>query len=562
MLISNTSLQILRTSASASGLARRAFSPGAQGLTAAQITMELRQLLKLSGIDVPQNVLVSIDSLQAILAGGQIVGDIAVGAATLQVVGDATNFVSAGLQIMSDLGIGGDATNQLADAASLASNVLLVISSGGLNILADIGAVISLINVVGDLSRDLFGSHDDAVRDAQRQLAIAMNQQLANYLNPQIQSASQSIRDYQNGSINYFDLIGNIALTAPVTFERFFPAISRYFPSWVYIKISATVTGSSSGLFSSSTDTQSTSKTFVSLLTNRSQVESVLFNYLIGQPMQSFKSFFNVSPGISLRAISVMSMILSSGTHGDVKIMQNFDLISACIYLGITPSVLGDSYLFKGLDKNELETDRWKEVLPYAPYTLPAADYSGNSGVVINGQEVLSSSEQKRKCYRDSLTQLQLRMQYLDSIGDIESLVKIPEAVAILKSWATFHPNHVLSTIPNAFDYFDPLQSGLNMTPFYTDPTQINISDYWKCLGIASQMIKASLFSDAGNILASMGDLDDIQAVLKTAHQFIFAKKMNLMAQKNVSQYLGIPFTLMQSRLTKNGTKVFFKKAG
>lgn len=573
--ISNSTLKSLRILASQSGFAKKIFSQGAQGLSAAQVSMELRQLLVLAGVDLPKEILVTLDTAQAILAGGTFVSDINTGEAALQCVGDASNFLSAGLAILSDLGIGGEVTKQLADAAALGSNVALAISSCGANVLADIGAIISLINVVGDLGRDFFGSHDAAVMDAKQKLRDALNSQVTAFLDPQLKFASQAASDYQAGALNYFDFVGGIALNSPVSFKRFFPGLACYFPSWIQINISASATGVSSGLFGNQTDTESQTVSFMQLLTNKTQVQSVLFNYYIGTPLSCFESFFSISPGISLRALSCLSMILSTGTKGDVKIDQNFDLIAALKALSITPGILGDTYLFKGLDKNELETDQWKNVLPYTPYTLPKPQYAGGSGIVINGYESLTPKEVCDRKYQTDLKNLQCYMQYLDSIGDIDSLLKIPEAVAILNSWATFHPRHILGMSANdPFDHFRTSSQPVNgirrpnsmvdvrMPDVFQDGNTIDISDYWRGLGMAKQMLASNLFQDQNVAIRSLGNLDEIETLTKRVHSFIIAKNMNMMGRLNVAKYMGIAPNQLGSRLTKNNTRIFYRKAG
>lgn len=557
--LSNSVINNFRTVAAQSGFTRKLFSQGINGIPTASLITEFRALLKIAGVTLPPEAAVSIDVIQILLAGGAVVNDLSTAVEVFQIVGDVSNVAVGVANLLADLGIGGEPVKQIADFASLGSMVSLAVSSGGANVLADIGAVVAAIAVVCDLKKDFFGDHDAAVADAKRNLADALRGAVDAYLKPQVQFAAAQIKAFQSGQLDYFDFVANIALNSPVEFKSFFPSLACYFPDWQTVTITRTASGSSGGLFGSEDDTESASVHFQQLLATKKQVESVLFNYFIGSPLSAFKGFFNVSQGISLEAISVVAMILSSGSSGAVTITQDFDILAACQILGVTPSVLGDTWLFKGLDKNELETDEWMHVLPYQPLTIPMANFQG-SGVVINGHEYLTPAQQSAKDARDALVALQLELQRLDRVGDIDSLMKYPEAVAILKKWATFHPDHVLSTASNPFNDFDA-SLGPPINP--VDPNKdIDISNYWKCLSVIKQMRSSDLFSDESVALSHIGSIDFLTTETRRVQAWVVAKSMNAAARRNIADALGTTPDNIGTRLTKAGTRVFYKKAG
>lgn len=557
--LSNTAITAFKTAATQSGFLKKLFSQGIDGVPPASLITEFRTLLKIAGVTLPEGVAVPLDVMQMILAGGAIVNDIQLGATALEVVGDVSNVASGVANLLADLGVGGDAMKQLADFASLGTSLVLAIGSYGGNVFADIGVVISTIAVVGDLKRDFFGNHDSAVADAKSKLAQALQNAAQAFAAPQVQYASGQVQAFHNGTINYFDLVGNIALKSPIELPQFFPQLACYFPTWQTITISATATGESGGLFGNQTDTESASYQFQELLATKAQVEAVLFNYFIGAPAQAFKSFFNVSQGASLEALSIISMILSGGASGAISLTSDFDILGACQVLGVTPGILGDDWLFKGLDKNELNSPVWAQVLPYPPLTISYVPFAG-SGVSVNGVPYLTPTEQKAQDDKNSLVQFQLYLQHLDSIGDIDSLMKIPEAVALLKKWATFTPDKVLGQGQNPFLAFDStLGPPINPIPA---GAALDISDYWKCLSVTKQMEASNLFSDKASILADFGSIDELTARMKAVQAWVVAKILNKGAQAGIASAFGTSPDNLGSRITKNGTKVFYKKRG
>lgn len=548
--------------------------------------MEFRAVLRLVGVDLPKEAVVGLDALQIVLAGGAVANDLETGAQILQTVGDVTNIVSAVTMLLADLGIGGDAMKQLADFVALGASLALVISSCGTNILADIGAVIAFINVVCDLSKDFAGDHDAAVADAKKNLSKNFNAAVHGFVDPQVAYATSQVKQYQAGQINYFDFVANVALFSPLEFKSFFPQLTCFFPSWQTVTISATGYGKSEGLFASQTDTEYYSTQFKEILTNKGQVESVLFNYFIGEPMRAFKQFFSVSQGISIQAASTLCMLLSAG-NPDVSVTSDFDLLVACHILGITPSILGDDWLFKGFDKNELHLKDWKQALPYPPLTIRYKPVDPTGGVVINGKVAMTANEKTDQDARTKLIALQLQMQKLDEMGDIDGLMKIPEAVAILKKWATFSPEKVLSDKNNIFVKLSigaapspmprigmpvelppggsPAQSNFVPTKPITpvQPGQpLVISDYWKCLSVTKKMLESALFADEASALADFGTIDTLNESVKRVQAYVIAKKLNLSARDNIATAFGTTGEKLGSRMTKNGTRVFYRKAG
>lgn len=586
-----TALQNVRAGAKTSGLAKKVFSQGADAMTTAELTQNIRGLLLASGIQVPQTALIGLDGAQMILAGGVFVDDIAAGATIFQAANPLALTISGTVSLLADVGL---LDPQFADFASLGVNAVMAIASGGANILADIGAVIALINVTKDLGHDFFGNSDAAKAGAMSALHSAVH----NIMSPEVSNAVNQIADFNRGTQNPFDMIGAIALDSPDLFANFFPDLAVMFPTWMTVTVTATTT--SIGWFSDKSDTEIS--TFKRLITNKEQVESVLINKYLAAPMQDYFRDAMPSRNISLKSLSILSMILSSTPGGDVLMDLNFDIIAAMRSLGITPAILGDDWLFKGgfsHTKNfgaDFDPD---SELPYTPLTLRPANVvvGSSSGVVINGLETESAEQKADRDYAKNLKEFQYNMMLSDQLGDIDTLCNNPEGLALLKEWAkiTVIPTWNANSLEPQGFYLKPqsvpiskqpwfdLRTAVELLPLYkesliTHPNSpydlesdqyykyvkqnysIDVSDYWKCLSVLKVMEKANLFQDKENILSLYGDPDGIQDGFKKVYTFILAKNMNLIARNNVADYLGIEFNSLRSRQSSQGTLYFYEK--
>lgn len=613
---------IVRKTAADAGLYRKLFTQGANGVSPAQITMAMKQVLLAAGVQLPEGVTIGLDAAQIILAGGAFAKDLARGASTLQCVGDITTGIAGVTDLLSTLGL---LDPQVSDFVSLGSNLALALASGGTNLLADLGVVLSLINVIGDLGNDLFGSQAAAEKQAKANLAKAIQA----VVTPEIQAAAKLVTDYTAKRIGVFDLIGGIGAQSPIEFATLFPALATYLPSWVAIPLKGQ--GVSSGLFSSKTATE-TATIFQPLIDKKQLQDAVLEEYLI-KPMIPFESFKTVAPVISIRAISVLSMLLSTGTKGDVQIGFDSNVVGYLRGLGLTPSQLGDDWLFKGLQRGENDIADWANHLPYPPLTLPYVR-PVSSGVESNGIDFLSASQKAQNLTAAQVSALQLKMQSLDQAGDIESLLAIPEAVAMLTAWAKIHVAPVIYT---ADDYAADLReyqlkksqiqvelnaaqkaiagapinkvtvNGLNKEiaaltpprtpigeitnfklvgksittqPWYnpnpdTDPATpsgkqfwayvhanyaLDLSDYWKCLGTLSALRSSNLMADDTDLSGYQGSLDDIEAQFQETYSFFVAKQMNVLARANLAKNLKVPVGTLQSRYDSKNNLIFYSK--
>jgi len=566
-----TLLTAIRTAAQQKGLYQKFFSPGAsqfsQGATALS---EFRTVCKLAGVTLPQNTNIGLDGVQMILAGGSFFTDVEMGAKTLQCVGDASNALGAVTQLLGDLGV---IDHQFGDFVGLASNVALAIASGGANVLADIGAVISLIAVVGDLGQDFNGNPAAAKSGAQKALAGAVG----GFVSTQAAYAATQAKAYNAGNLDVFDFIANIALNAPLDFPGFFPQLKAFFPGWMTVNF--TGTGNSSGWFSNSTDTER--YTLREMYTTRQQVRAVLYREYLYKPLMGMNQCFSVSRAMSMQALSSLSLLLS--TAGKTPTLGfNYDYLSALQMLGVTPYWLGDDWLFKGFLRRENELPDWQSFLPYAPLTLPWYRKPTPSGVVINGQPVNYGQNAQQKL-TDKQVAMQIQFQAWDEAGDIESLLGNAESKAILAQWANtyFDPQfgadgtvinmqlgRGATDVSRANFYKTDVKLKKNpivnplFQPYIRKNYGVNASDYWKCLSVIKTMQQSNILGDElakENLDPIYGTMSAIEQTFNSAYKFMTCKALNVLARQRLSNNMKIPQTRLASRI-EGKTQVFYQK--
>ncbi len=584
-------LQTIRQVANQTKFARKVFTQGVTGLTGAQVLGEFKAILEIAGIKPTKELTITLDVVQVILAGGAFVPGLGNSVSIFSSANPGTAAIGAVTQLLVDLDI---VPSEVSDYVMLGVNVALVISSGGTNILAHIGLIISVINVSQHIEGDIFGSEDAA-----KTLALkAIRDWEMNQYGAQYKKASAALREYSQGKMTYFDLIGTIALDSPVRFKDFFPELAIYFPSWlsteyvawgehcgvgvgaavgIALAPAAGIAAAAFGWGKSCKHVEERKK-FIELLTTKQEVKKVLVDKFIVAPMTGFIAERWGTKHISLKAMSVLSMLASIGTEGaQGAVGFDFDVIGFCRVLGLTPAKLGDHWLFEGgFGQTQLMAFDPERSLPYPPMTLPPGGFLGG-GVVINGKATLTEAEKAQNAYTESLIGLQQLMWVLDQRGDIESLLKIPEARAQLEAWSKWmvYPSWDLDQNWTDFSKFTtqeermkfepvnlilktgraPITSQPFFKPFATpleidnSPMReylrqnylIDLSDYWKGLSVIDQMERSKLFADPldQKFLGLFDDMREIEAQFQEAYGFSVCKTMNLQARQNIQGYLG-----------------------
>ena len=598
----------IRAIAKQTGFAAKIFRQGAIGLTPAQLTQQFRQILNLAGIDLPKGAIITLDVVQVVLAGGVLTNSIALGKSIQQCANPIGLTISAVTGLLADIGIMSPA---ISNVVSLGVNVMLIISSGGANILAWIGAAMSLFAVALDIGHGLFGNAEEAIAESKKMLVREVNGRF----NSQKSYALAQVALYNDGKINPFDMIGNIAHNSPMLIKDFMPELKSYFPSWVQTTI--TVTATSQGLFSD--ESHSESFTFPqSLVTDDGQISRVLIKKYILEPMKGYEKDFIPSDQISLSALTTLVM-LTATTSGEIPLIGfDYDVVSVCRVLGITPYILGDDWVFEGRWSRATDAPFNKDSsLPYSPITLPEAKFqSSGAKIVVNGKRIDRDLD-----YAAKLKSFQYSLYLADRQSDMDTLAKNPEGMAILKRWGKLNinptwpvkrqnvimgnirsPNPQQLTVDQQGIYtdigvyakvsygekkpftgeFEPtnlkLKNGcspisdqpwfeLNYAVVYgnNDPTYreyirnnylIDLSDYMKCLSTVSMMQKAEIFKKTGDadFVNAVGSLEKINNNFDVAYKFVLYKSMNQVSRNNIAEYIGVDPQNLQSRTIDNQT--------
>jgi hypothetical protein len=339
----DTLLLQIRDRAKQSGLAYKLFTQGAQGMSPTQVTQNLRQILAACGVQIPRDAIIPLDVAQVILSGGVVVNGLEEGLSIAQLSNPAMVAVSALSGLLSDLGIidklGGD-------LIGLGVNAALAVSSCGLNILADIGVILSLISVIGDIvSGALTGSQEKADSEARKNLKALLD----GYVSNQYNYAASQVAAFNQGGINYFDAIGNIGRNSPYVFKNFFPELGVYFPDFETVRLTAQ--GKDSGWFGDKTG--SASYELREALIRRAPLQAALVDHFISTPLREYYRDFQNVRTISVRACATLSMIQSLSLKGPAPIPANFNVLNAMMGLGVTPYILGDEWFFVGGAKGQ-----------------------------------------------------------------------------------------------------------------------------------------------------------------------------------------------------------------
>lgn len=548
----------IRAAAVQSGFFKKIFT-GGNAFTTAELTMELRQVLQLAGVKLPTEALVTLDSIQIVLAGGAFISDASSGVGFLAATGQGASLLADGAvglagvsQLLTDIGLLDHTTS---DVIGLGVNAALVITSGGANILADIGLVVSLFSCTVDLITSASGNQQASQALASQAMLAGLRSYINQTIQPQYNYAATQLAAYKNGTANYFDVIGNIALQSPYAFKSFFPGLAVYFPTWMTEVVSVTGFGVTSGWLDSDVETRTVSQKFTKLVATKQQVESTLFNVALAKPLQAFESYFSISEGISLPAVTTLIMLLSMTARGALTgIGTNLNVLGSCIRLGITPTVLGDDWVFKGFLKNETVPSNWKETLPYQPLTEPYIPAPTISNTIINGRPATSPTSQAQQDAHDALIQRQLLMQSLDEAGDMESLIQIPEAYARLVQWASLKQSTSFGQSAAETAILNSVAAVGAVTP-----KTLDFSDYWKALGVAKTMQEANLFADEVNLILDFGNYDAILEGVNRAYTFVLLKALNKLAKLNISRGTGITVNRLQSRTDTQGLTTYYQ---
>lgn len=549
-----------RASSQGLKLGRALFDPNVQfKLSPTQITNLLRDI----GVDIPSEVGTTLAAGQMIMSGGAFVNSISQGKDILQITQLGLSSTNQALAVLGALGII-DNNTVFGRTVSLATNAAAVISSGGLNILADIAFICDLIsNIVFPIDE----------RPQVSQMLKQMNYQAANQWwqdrqKPQSAARLKLIGDYQAGKISMFEFVGEFALQSPDTFSNYFPEYGIFLPP-VAMKACWTARQDANygGFLFIGRKTEEVIEEFCldykTIFATKNLLNNVFLRKYVTDPLSPYiflagmtKSYVEqfgfhpdgkikkhldpIYPRIGANLLALLSVITKQFDY----IPDDFDIVPVLRNIRMTPYQLNFPFLFR---QSMTETDHYlkNDVLPRAAVTFNGVDLRIDR----------SQASRKNKIIRDRYTAE--KIEALDKAGDIEGLLKIPEAKAIIQEWGVL-------------PYLDPKIEELMPIYKVTDKTNIvnyrNIQNYFSACSIIKFMLKDSWLADQNfqnqvsqfnQYVTSAEDLEKWHTDLQFA---ITAKYLNVMARENVASFFKTTQTNVEFKNNKDGTAFIVPK--
>lgn len=533
-----------------------------QTITASQITSLLIQ----AGVPIPKEVIVTADVAQILLAGGAI----STGSASINsFLGKGTGMAgvsSAALQLLNITGLV-NPNSPTGQVLTIGTDVAMIVATSGLNVLADVKFILDMVNIIGNWE-------GKAKADAQNALA----QVIANRERPQQTAAAFSFKDYQQGKMSVFQLMGQIADEAPDFFLTYFPQLKGFVPTY---DITFTAHTSDTSWWGDHNSFDA-SQTIVSIENAKNLIQTGIFNKYVGVPLSGFQNIFLASQNGSLQA-GESRELLDPTTFGNLrkfgfpknsipyhpnpinrmslnalaalsmmppyiqKFPIGFDIGEYLQVLNLTPSDFNDDVISYAVRNPDFFPNGTPEVTP--SYTYNGVDYySPAQQNIINQNKInmqISTAEQKNF------------IQY-DKAGWISSLRADNLGKQIVKEWGTLPvvtPNDVNQ--PNWYK-----QYGLPYSPYQG----IDISQYWSALCMQDQILKDPYFTDFQRDMSfNFTQMANSITMLHSSLQFkSVCRSLNMKALENVAMFLNTAPTNLKLLKVGNGqgqTSVFgYKK--
>lgn len=471
-------------------LAKKLFDPSQQlSLDPTLIT----QILTAAGIKTPAGVKIGADTAQILLAGGAIVSNAQKGAEIGAYVKPSALGIRAVFDILDVTGLL-KSNEPAAQIMRVGTDLAMVIASGGLNVFADISLVIDLIG-------SLFTSLPDRTAEY-TEYAHYLNKKsfydwYSNRLSLEKTAAAKNFANYQTGSIDCFEFIGEIALEAPDLFPNFFPELGFFFPPITAYKcftsrVQKHDTGGIFGLQSRDYDIiKNDCFDYATIQNNRSRIQDAIFKAFVEFPAQAFfqiqkqAQLLNSNPayygvgnvmfdafpkeaeslGVSkhdhpVRRIDIRDLaVLSMFPPYFKRLKPGMDIRPILNALALTPADLGYSVV-----EDELTVSDFAELKrPPEP------------GITFNGVDYMNPAREKAQTLYQANVASAQRLIDLDQNGNIAGLLKDPKAAKIIAEWG-------MPVIPGGND------------PKYDEDPARDIQNLWSAVSVVSQLKKDKIF--------------------------------------------------------------------
>lgn len=542
-------------------LGRALFDPRTQaGLTSTQIVSLLRQ----AGIPIPVGGVVTSDIAQIIMAGGAVSNSISVGASIQSFISPSVNILNATMDILQTTGLL-KLDGPAAVSVKLLTDEAMIVSSGGLNIYADIMYVFDFI--MGIFS--MFQSPPDMTAQVRAYAASRASQNLNNWFrtreNQQRNALAVQFQDYQNGKTSVFTMISNVAAQSPDLFDTYFPEIGAFIPT-VTLTHSETfkiMTGgersslstqyvNTQGLIANGLILASDTETmnFSSILNTKDIVQNAILEAFVLGPLSIYDTLDQVIKieQNQVKDASLQSPIFFPPQKFDNgvrwhpspvrripfwklavlgmfppyldKLVDGFNILPVLQSLNLTPSDLDEGDVFN--------------------YELTRGDLSPNAymaphpGVAINGVDFDTPQVRAEKQLEaDTSSHLQVLLNY-DHQGQIYPLLKNPICKKIIAEWG------MIPALPTAQVHLNPVYQRQDPVIYRT------LSNFWNAVGLLDVILKDPSFIQDADKIKQQPDVaqvvtmkENIDAMHRKLQFLSVGRNMNALARTNVSSFFG-----------------------
>lgn len=543
-----------RQSAAAVKLGRYLFDPNLQlKLNPNQIANILRQI----GVPIPAEVNVGLQTAQLIMSGGALISSISTAKSIMQIGQASVSTINAAMGVLQAAGLL-DANSIFCRTVQMGADGALVASSGGTNVLADISFVMDIVSAA------VFPPDD---RPQAHQMLQQMNIKAAkNWWSDRVKTQSSNrqnlIGKFQNKEISMFEFMGEMALESPDSFLNYFPEMKLFVPP-VLMKqcYTSEKDANHGGFLFVGRQTERVRETFCfdyeSINVDKRGMVSAFIRKYIYDPFSPYfmlyampKSYVQVYgypeksrvqnhadaiyPRMHPGHLACLSLL--SNTFDRVE--DDFDVVPILRTLRLTPSDFGEESL---ISESTTYSDYYlnQTVLKDATVSINGTGYYSESNAAFNKKEALGN-------YLINLA------RNADSLGDIETLQKIPEVYAILKEWAImpYVSPELTKMIPNLYNVTDK-----SLAVDYR-----NIQNFLSVYSVIDFMEKDS-YLQSGGIQDQLQSLKSIipskQFILDEFEKLQFlstARFLNVEARSNVAGFFKTTLDKVEFKTKADGT--------
>lgn len=548
----------LRKSDVGTKLGRSLFDPSQNlNLSPTSITSTLRTL----GINVPKSVQVSADTAQIVMAGGAFANAAEAGASIGAFVSPTALAMNAAVDLLGAVGLM-DPKSPGAGLLRLGLEALMVISSGGMNIFADIAFAVDVVS-------NLFFPPDGRPAEHAKLQAL-VREDASRWINNrekmQYGQIGQIYHEYQTGSLSTFAMIAKIGDAAPDLFLNYFPDFKTFVPPVQYSVVFTESGNASHGGFvgiGTSTDriTEEYDLVFNSIgkysksdwkhvfIEKYIAVPFAPYRFLAGLTVNDLKNygypFFARGLGvfdhkhpvarIQLSDLAILSLFPPYFQY----VHDAFDIKPYLVGLGLTPHDMGYNVVQRHVGLGDFGGFR----LPEPP------------AITFNGVDYLTAPEQDYNAAASQNNYLVQKALDADRTGDIKGLLTLPAAERVVTEWGImpYVPGSMENKLPEAYKTLDPKNSLYQYQQYVnkqvvaqyntrTNPNGYrNIRNFWSAIALADKMRSDSFFdpTDFKGVDTYLTTIDAITQRHKYLTGLSAARSLNAKAKANIAGFFG-----------------------